>query len=82
MFRAQQEGSSTPPDPNDLVVIDWQATGGGHLSTEVFYMLIQASCRQPSIRPSLPSEIPFCPFCCPRLQLTLVSDLSMSVSGV
>ena len=45
MFRAQQEGSSTLPDPNDLVVIDWQATGGGHLSTEVFYMLIQASCR-------------------------------------
>ena len=78
MFRAQQEGSSTPPDPNDLVVIDWQATGGGHLSTEVFYMLIQASCRQPS----LPSENPFCPFCCPRLQLTLVCDLSMSVSGV
>ncbi len=59
MFRAQQEGSSTPPDPNDLVVIDWQATGGGHLSTEVFYMLIQASCRHPS---GDPSENPFCPF--------------------
>ena len=55
MFRAPSDGSSTPPDPNDLVVIDWQATGGGHLSTEVFYMLIQASCRQPSI----PSENPF-----------------------
>ena len=45
MFRTQQEGSSAPPDPSDLVVIDWQATGGGHLSTEVFYMLIQASSR-------------------------------------
>lgn len=32
--------ASMPADPNDLMLIDWQFTGGGHCAWEVHYMLM------------------------------------------
>eukprot|EP01043_Picozoa_sp_COSAG02_P005666 COSAG02_NODE_155_length_33066_cov_32.167562_10_plen_271_part_00 len=42
LFRKPQHtiAGEVPADPNDLMLIDWQFTGGGHCAWEVYYMMV------------------------------------------